>query len=97
MPSAFARTGRGLYVGPAGTSPCSVSGLPAGERSTPRPFAETSPEVREVNAGSIDAWIATVTASSTATDDELAAATAALCATQFTPDQVDTDGVPTAG
>ena len=57
---------------------------------------EASPEVREVNARSIDAWIATVTTSGTATDDELAAATVAAAA-QFTADQVDADGVPTAG
>ena len=42
--------------------------------------------MREVNAGSIDAWIATVTGSGTATHDEVAAATAVASA-QFTPDQ----------
>jgi hypothetical protein len=52
--------------------------------------------VREVNAGSIEAWVATVTASGTATGDEIAAATAAARA-QFTPEQADTDSDPAAG
>lgn len=64
-------------------------------RPVPEAAWEASSEVREVNAGSIEAWIAAVTAPGTATPDEIAAATAAARA-QFTPDETRTDGDPTA-
>ena len=98
VPAAFAGSGAGaLYVGPGWD--VALLGLALwllGELVDDPAVWEASPEVREVNARSIDAWIATVTTSGTATDDELAAATAAAHA-QFTADQVDADGVPTAG
>jgi uncharacterized protein YndB with AHSA1/START domain len=97
VPAAFAGSGAGaLYVGPGWD--VALLGLALWLRGEPveDPAAwEASPEVREVNAGSIEAWIATVTASGTATVDEIAAATAAARA-QFTPDETRTDGDPTA-
>ena len=94
VPAAFAGSGAGaLYVGPGWD--VALLGLALwlrGELVEDPAAWEASPEVREVNAGSIEAWIATVTASGTATDDEVAAATAAARA-QFTPEQAD----PAAG
>jgi hypothetical protein len=46
---------------------------------------EASPAVQEADARSIDAWTATIEASGTASDEELAGAVAAARA-QFTPD-----------
>jgi uncharacterized protein YndB with AHSA1/START domain len=94
VPAAFAGSGAGaLYVGPGWD--VALLGLTLwlrGELVEDPAAWEASPEVLEVNAGSIEAWIATVTASGTATDDEVAAATAAAHA-QFTPEQAD----PAAG
>lgn len=94
VPAAFAGSGAGaLYVGPGWD--VALLGLTLwlrGELVEDPAAWEASPEVWEVNAGSIEAWIATVTASGTATDDEVAAATAAARA-QFTPEQAD----PAAG
>lgn len=98
VPAAFAGSGAGaLYVGPGWD--VALLGLALwlrGELVEDPAIWEASPQVREVNAGSIEAWVATVTASGTATGDEIAAATAAACA-QFTPEQADTDGDPAAG
>jgi uncharacterized protein YndB with AHSA1/START domain len=94
VPAAFAGSGAGaLYVGPGWD--VALLGLTLwlrGELVEDPAAWEASPEVWEVNAGSIEAWIATVTASGTATDDEVAAAIAAARA-QFTPEQAD----PAAG
>ncbi len=94
VPAAFAGSGAGaLYVGPGWD--VALLGLTLwlrGELVEDPAAWEASPEVWEVSAGSIEAWIATVTASGTATDDEVAAATAAARA-QFTPEQAD----PAAG
>lgn len=98
VPVAFAGSGAGaLYVGPGWD--VALLGLALwlrGELVEDPATWEASPEVREVNSGSIEAWIATVTASDTATDDEIAQATAAARA-QFTPDEAHTDGAPAAG
>ena len=98
VPAAFAGSGAGaLYVGLGwDVALLGLSLWLRGELVDDPATWEASPEVREVNAGSIEAWIATVTASGTATDDEVAAATAAARA-QFTPEQGDTDGHPAAG
>lgn len=94
VPAAFAGSGAGaLYVGPGWD--VALLGLALwlrGELVEDPAAWEASPEVREVSVGSIEAWIATVTASGTATDDEVAAATAAARA-QFAPEQAD----PAAG
>jgi uncharacterized protein YndB with AHSA1/START domain len=98
VPAAFAGSGAGaLYVGPGWD--VALLGLALwlrGELVEDPAVWEASPEVREVNAGSIEAWVATVTASGTATDDEVATAAAAARA-QFTPEQNDSDGAPAAG
>ena len=94
VPAAFAGSGAGaLYVGPGWD--VALLGLTLwlrGELVEDPAAWEASPEVREVSVGSIEAWIATVTASGTATGDEVAAATAAARA-QFTPEPAD----PAAG
>jgi uncharacterized protein YndB with AHSA1/START domain len=94
VPAAFAGSGAGaLYVGPGWD--VALLGLAlwlSGELVDDPATWEASPEVREVSAGSIDAWSAAVRASGTASDDELAAGVAAARA-QFTPD----DGAPVAG
>ncbi|WP_053716033.1 SRPBCC domain-containing protein [Saccharothrix sp. NRRL B-16348] len=90
VPKAMAGSGAGaLYVGPGWDGAFLGLGLYlAGE--VPDDFdplaAADSPETREFNVGSIDAWTAVVEASGTATDEELAAAVAAAKA-QYTPDQ----------
>jgi uncharacterized protein YndB with AHSA1/START domain len=98
VPAAFAGSGAGaLYVGPGWD--VALLGLALwlrGELVEDPATWEASPEVREVNTGSIEAWIATVAASGTATDDEITAVTAAARA-QFTPEQADTGGAPAAG
>ena len=98
VPAAFAGSGAGaLYVGPGWD--VAVLGLALwlrGELVDDPAAWEASPEVLEVNAGSIAAWAAAVTASGTATHDEITAATAAARA-QFTPGQSDADGDPAAG
>lgn len=93
VPAAFAGSGAGaLYVGPGWDVALLgltlwLRGQLVGDPAT----WEASPEVREVNAGSIEAWTATVHGSGTATDEEIAAATAAASA-QFTPDDVSAAG-----
>jgi uncharacterized protein YndB with AHSA1/START domain len=98
VPAAFAGSGAGgLYVGPGWD--VALLGLALwlrGELVDDPAVWEASREVRDVNAGSIDAWITTITASGTATGDEIATATAAARA-QFTPDHIDTDSAPAAG
>ena len=88
VPAAFAGSGAGaLYVGPGWD--VALLGLALWLRGDlvedPQTW-EASPQVREVNAASIDAWAAAVTASGTATEDELAGGVAAARA-QFTPEQ----------
>ncbi len=94
VPAAFAGSGAGaLYVGPGWD--VALLGLALwlrGELVDDPAVWEASPEVLAVNARSIEAWTATIAASGTATDEEIAAATAAARA-QFTPDQ----GGPAAG
>jgi uncharacterized protein YndB with AHSA1/START domain len=94
VPAAFAGSGAGaLYVGPGWD--VALLGLDLwlrGELVDDPAVWEASPEVLAVNAGSIEAWVATIAASGTATDEEVAAATAAARA-QFTPDRSD----PAAG
>ena len=96
VPAAFAGRGAGaLYVGPGwDVALLGLSLWLRGELVEDPAVWEASPEVREVSAGSIEAWIARVTASGTATDDEVAAATAAAWA-QFTPE--GPDDAPVAG
>jgi uncharacterized protein YndB with AHSA1/START domain len=93
VPAAFAGSGAGaLYVGPGWD--VALLGLAlwlTGEMVDDPSTWEASPQARGVYAGSIDAWTASVRASGTASDDELAAAVAAASA-QFTPD----DGAPLA-
>ncbi len=98
VPAAFAGSGAGaLYVGPGWDVALLGLGLwLRGDLVDDPAVWEASPEVLEVNAGSIEAWVATVTASATATDEEIATATAAARA-QFTPDQGGTDRDPAAG
>jgi uncharacterized protein YndB with AHSA1/START domain len=88
VPAAFAGSGAGaLYVGPGWD--VALLGLALWMRGdlTGDPVEwEASPEVALVNAGSVDAWITAVGDSGTATEDELATATAAARA-QFTPAQ----------
>ncbi len=93
VPAAFAGSGAGaLYVGPGwDVALLGLSLWLRGELVEDPATWEASPEVRAVNAGSIDAWAATVTATGAATDDEIAEATVAARA-QFTPDDADTDG-----
>jgi uncharacterized protein YndB with AHSA1/START domain len=92
VPAAFTGSGAGaLYVGPGWD--VALLGLDRWLRGEPvdDPAAwEASPEVRQVNAASIDAWIAAVTASGTATGEEVAAATEAARA-QFTPEPAGGD------
>jgi uncharacterized protein YndB with AHSA1/START domain len=96
VPAAFAGSGAGaLYVGPGwDVALLALSLWLRGELVDDPATWEASAEVREVNAGSIEAWVATVTASATATDEEIAGASAAARA-QFTPD--DDGGHPAAG
>jgi uncharacterized protein YndB with AHSA1/START domain len=86
VPAAFAGSGAGaLYVGPGWD--VALFGLALWVRGEPvdDPTAwEATPEVADFNAGSITAWVAAVTASGTATDEEITAATTAARA-QFTP------------
>ena len=87
VPAAFAGSGAGaLYVGPGwDTALLGLALWLRGELVDDPAVWEASPEVRAMNAASIDAWVATVTASGTASDEEVAAAAAAARA-QFTPD-----------
>jgi uncharacterized protein YndB with AHSA1/START domain len=87
VPAAFAGSGAGaLYVGPGWD--VALLGLELwlrGELVGDPAEWEATPEVAQANGGSVDAWIATVRASGTATDEQLAEATAAARA-QFTPE-----------
>jgi uncharacterized protein YndB with AHSA1/START domain len=86
VPAAFAGSGAGaLYVGPGWD--VALVGLALWVRGEPvdDPTAwEATPEVADVNAGSIAAWVAAVAASGTATDEEITAATTAA-RVRFTP------------
>jgi uncharacterized protein YndB with AHSA1/START domain len=87
VPAAFAGSGAGaLYVGPGwDVTLLGLSLWLRGELVEDPATWEASPEVREVSAGSIEAWATAVRASATATDEELDAATGAARA-QLTPD-----------
>ncbi len=93
VPAAFAGSGAGaLYVGPGWD--VALLGLALwlrGEFVEDPAAWEGSPEVQKVNTGSIEAWIATITTSGTATDDEIAAATTVARA-QFTPNDTHSRG-----
>lgn len=94
VPAAFAGSGAGaLYVGPGWD--VALLGLALwlrGDLAGDPLEWEASPEVARANAGSVDAWIAAIRDSGTATEDQLAEATAAARA-QFTPDHA---GSPSA-
>ena len=87
VPAAFAGSGAGaLYVGPGWD--VALLGLALwlrGELHTDPGTWEASTEVRQVNALSIEAWTAAITASGTATPDEIAGAVDAARA-QVLPD-----------
>jgi hypothetical protein len=74
-PAAFAGSPDALYNGRGGTSRCSGWGS-GSARLVAEPAGRLSDPRSAVSAEPIDTWIATVTASGTATDDELAAAAA---------------------
>jgi uncharacterized protein YndB with AHSA1/START domain len=88
--AALAGSGAGaLYVGPGWD--IALLGLALwlrGEMVDDPAVWEASPEVLDANAAAIDAWVESVTASGTASTEELTAAVAAARA-QFTPDRAD--------
>jgi uncharacterized protein YndB with AHSA1/START domain len=87
VPAAFAGSGAGaLFVGPGWDVALLGLGLHLRGEDVGDPAAwEGGDEVRRANAASIDAWVATVAASGTATAEETAGAEAAARA-QFTPE-----------
>jgi uncharacterized protein YndB with AHSA1/START domain len=87
VPVAFAGSGAGaLFVGPGWDVALLGLGLHLRGEDVGDPVAwEGSEEVRRANAASIDAWVTTVTASGTATAEEVAGGEAAARA-QFTPE-----------
>jgi uncharacterized protein YndB with AHSA1/START domain len=87
VPVAFAGSGAGaLFVGPGWDVALLGLGLHLRGKDVGDPVAwEGSEEVRRANAASVDAWVATVTASGTATAEEVAGGEAAARA-QFTPE-----------
>jgi uncharacterized protein YndB with AHSA1/START domain len=87
VPVAFAGSGAGaLFVGPGWDVALLGMGLHLRGEDVGDPVAwEGSEEVRRANAASIDAWVTTVTASGTATAEEVAGGEAAARA-QFTPE-----------
>ncbi|WP_369254797.1 SRPBCC family protein [Geodermatophilus amargosae] len=91
VPVAFAGSGAGaLFVGPGWDVALLGLGLHLRGEDVGDPVAwEGGEEVRRAGAASIDAWVATVTASGTATPEEVAGGEVAARA-QFTPE-------PTAG
>lgn len=86
VPVALAGSGAGaLYVGPGwDVALLALARWLRGEPVDDPAGWEASPEGQQVAAGSVDAWVATVGASGTAGEDEIAAATEAARA-QFTP------------
>nr|WP_204263210.1 SRPBCC family protein [Geodermatophilus normandii] len=87
VPVAFAGSGAGaLFVGPGWDVALLGLGLHLRGEDVGDPVTwEGSEEVRRANAASIDAWVTTVTASGTATPEEVAGGEAAARA-QFTPE-----------
>ncbi|SFT50869.1 Uncharacterized conserved protein YndB, AHSA1/START domain [Geodermatophilus amargosae] len=87
VPLAFAGSGAGaLFVGPGWDVALLGLGLHLRGEDVGDPVAwEGSEEVRRANSASIDAWVSTVTASGTATPEEVAGGEAAARA-QFTPE-----------
>ena len=87
VPAAFAGSGAGaLFVGPGWDVALLGLALHVRGDEVGDPVAwEGGEEVRAANAASIDAWVATVTASGTATAEEVAGGEAAARA-QFTPE-----------
>ncbi|GAB3321871.1 hypothetical protein GCM10027451_43840 [Geodermatophilus aquaeductus] len=87
VPVAFAGSGAGaLFVGPGWDVALLGLGLHLRGEDVGDPVVwEGSEEVRRANAASVDAWVATVTASGTATAEEVAGGEAAARA-QFTPE-----------
>ncbi|MGY1714876.1 SRPBCC family protein [Geodermatophilus nigrescens] len=86
VPAAFAGSGAGaLFVGPGWDVALLGLALHVDGEDVGDPVAwEGSEGVRAANAASIDAWVATVTASGTATPEEVAGGEAAARA-QFAP------------
>ena len=86
VPAAFAGSGAGaLFVGPGWDVALLGLALHVAGEDVGDPAAwEDGAEVRAANAASIDAWVATVTASGTATPEEVAGGEAAARA-QFAP------------
>jgi hypothetical protein len=87
VPAAFAGSGAGaLFVGPGWDVALLGLALHVRGDDVGDPVAwEGGEEVRAANAASIDAWVATVTASGTATAEEVAGGEAAARA-QFAPE-----------
>ncbi len=87
VPAAFAGSGAGaLFVGPGWDVALLGLALHVRGDDVGDPVAwEGSPEVRAAGAASVDAWVATVTASGTASPEEVAGGEAAARA-QFTPE-----------
>ena len=93
VPAAFAGSGAGaLFVGPGWDVALLGLGLHLRGEDVGDPVAwEAGAEVRRASAASIDAWVATVTASGTATPEEVAGGEAAARA-QFTPESEHSAG-----
>jgi len=98
VPVEFAQSGAGaLYVGPGWDGGFVALGLYLeGQISDDPVAAANSPEGLDLSKRSVDAWLAVVEASGTATGDEIAAATQMALA-QFAPGEVDTDDFGEAG
>jgi uncharacterized protein YndB with AHSA1/START domain len=92
VPVEFAQSGAGaLYVGPGWDGGFVALGLYLeGQISDDPVAAANSPEGLDLSKRSVDAWLAVVEASGTATADEIAAATQMALA-QFAPGAVDAD------
>jgi len=88
VPIEMAGSGAGaLYVGPGWDGAFLALGLYLrGEVSDDPVAAASSPEAQEFSRASVEAWIAAVESSGTATTDDIAAGKAAALA-QFAPDQ----------
>jgi uncharacterized protein YndB with AHSA1/START domain len=87
----------GLFVGPGwDAAVLGLAGFLAGDVVEDPVAWESAPEMQPFYARSIDAWVEVVTASGTATADEVAVATEVARA-QFTPDLVAGPTEPSAG
>ena len=98
VPVEFAQSGAGaLYVGPGWDGGFVALDLYLEGRISDDPVAAAnSPEGLDLSKRSVDAWLAVVEASGTATGDEIAAATQMALA-QFAPGAIDSDDFGEAG